>query len=254
MSGRQKLQCLFAPAKIDDLAQPPRKRARCLMVDAIVKSLSQMVSRSFASIMARALALTLALFALIFWLMQRALGALPPMKWDWLDTAVTLLADLGLIVSFFFLLFPVAALFVGLFLEDIAEAVEARYYAQDGVGSGPGPMAGLWIGLRFFMVVILLNMVLLPAYVLLPGLNLVLFLAINGYLIAREYFELVASRHKTAGEIKRMRKNYRFRIFGAGLVIAIPLTIPIVNLMAPLFGTAFMVHVFKDIERRADVG
>jgi len=89
---------------------------------------------------------------------------------------------------------------------------------------------------------------------LLTGVNLVLFLAINGYIMAREYFEPVASRHKTAGEIKPMGKDYRFRIFRAGLVIAIPFTIPIANLMGPLFGTASMVHVFKDIERRADVG
>ena len=224
------------------------------MVDAIFKSLSQMASRSFAGVLARALALTLGLFVLIFWLMQRALGALPAMKWAWLDTSLTVLADLGLIVAFFFLLFPVAALFAGLFLEDIADAVEARYYAEDGVAQGPGPMAGLLMALRFFVVVILLNMILLPAYILLPGINLVLFLAINGYLMGREYFELVASRHKTAEEIKRMRKDFRFRIFGAGLVIALPLTIPLVNLMGPLFGTAFMVHVFKGIERRAYVG
>ncbi len=88
----------------------------------------------------------------------------------------------------------------------------------------------------------------------LPGLNLILFLAVNGYIIGREYFELVASRHHNRVDVKRLRKNQRFRIFGAGLVIAIPLTIPVVNLIVPLFGVAFMVHVFKDIERRADAG
>ena len=224
------------------------------MLHAILKTLSQMASRPFAWVLARAFALTLALFALIFWLMQWALGAVPELPWGWLNTAVTVLANAGLILSFFFLLFPVAALFVGLFLEEIADAVEARYYAQDGAADGPGLVAGLVTGLRFFAVVVLLNLALLPAYLLLPGLNVMLFLAVNGYVIGREYFELVASRHHNRVEVKRMRKNQRFRIFGAGLVIAIPLTIPVVNFIGPLFGAAFMVHVFKDIERRADAG
>jgi uncharacterized protein involved in cysteine biosynthesis len=37
----------------------------------------------------------------------------------------------------------------------------------------------------------------------------------------------------------------------AGILIAVMMTIPIVNLFAPIVATGFMVHVFEDLKRRA---
>jgi CysZ protein len=41
---------------------------------------------------------------------------------------------------------------------------------------------------------IALNLLALPIYALIPLLNVVLFLGLNGYLFGREYFELIALR------------------------------------------------------------
>ena len=221
------------------------------MAEAIGKTLAQMTSAPFLWVLARALALTLVLYAGLFWLFQLGLGALPASRWGWLDWAVRILANAGLIFSFFFLLFPVAALFVGLFLEEVAGAVERRHYPGDPPAVEPGLLTGLTTGLRFFFALVALNFLLLPVYLFVPAINVGLFFAVNGYLIGREYFELVALRHMPEARVRVLRRRYRGRILGAGLTIAIPLTIPLVNLVAPLFGAALMVHVFKDIERRA---
>ena len=69
----------------------------------------------------------------------------------------------------------------------------------------------------------------------------------NGYLLGREYFELVSLRHLDVEAARRLQKRFRFRIFMAGLVIAAFATVPILNLFAPLFATAFMVHTSKRI-------
>ena len=69
----------------------------------------------------------------------------------------------------------------------------------------------------------------------------------NAYLLGREYFELVALRHVDGLTAKRLRLRYSGRIFVAGLVIAAFVAIPIINLLAPLFATAFMVHLYKSI-------
>jgi CysZ protein len=47
--------------------------------------------------------------------------------------------------------------------------------------------------------------------------------------------------------VLRLRRRNSRTIFAAGLLIAAFLAIPIVNLLGPLFATAFMVHVAKRI-------
>jgi uncharacterized protein involved in cysteine biosynthesis len=65
---------------------------------------------------------------------------------------------LDLFIAFVFLLFPVVALFVGLFLEEIADAVETRYYRDDPELRPISFSAGLLTGARFFLVVLGLNL------------------------------------------------------------------------------------------------
>ena len=50
-------------------------------------------------------------------------------------------------------------------------------------------------------------------------------------------------------EAKHLRKMRQGSVFVAGLIIAVFVSIPIVNLATPLFGMALMVHVHKRLER-----
>jgi CysZ protein len=47
------------------------------------------------------------------------------------------------------------------------------------------------------------------------------------------------------GESDAMRARYSTRIYAAGLLIAILTAIPVVDLIAPFFGSALMAHLFK---------
>ncbi len=224
------------------------------MRSALSKTLRQMFSRPFAWVLIRAIGLTLALFAALFWAASHMLGALLQFDWHWLNMGLSILAQMGLVIAFVFLLLPVATLFAGFFVESIADAVEARHYPDTPAPHPLGWLTSLSTALIFFAVMVGLNLILLPFYLFLPGLNVILFLIVNAYLIGREYFELVALRHHDPDRVGKLRREYRGRIFLTGLLIAIPLSIPLVNLGGPLFGTALMVHTFKDIERRADLG
>jgi uncharacterized protein involved in cysteine biosynthesis len=84
-----------------------------------------------------------------------------------------------------------------------------------------------------------------------PPLNLLLFYLLNGYLLGREYFEMVAVRRLDPAATKRLRRDRRGRVILAGAVITFLLTIPLVNLITPIIATAFMLHVFEDLRRRA---
>ena len=111
-------------------------------------------------------------------------------------------------------------------------------------------MPAIGLALKFFLVVLLVNIVAL-FLLLVPGVNLIAFYIGNGYLLGREYFELAAMRHMPPAEAKKLRQANRLTVFLAGLIIAGIASVPILNLITPLFATAFMVHMYKDLARRA---
>jgi CysZ protein len=86
---------------------------------------------------------------------------------------------------------------------------------------------------------------------LVPGVNAAAFFGANAYLFGRGYFELAASRYLPLGEVRRLREKNALRLFGAGLVMAALLAVPVLNLLTPLFGTAFMVRIARDIIQSA---
>ena len=138
--------------------------------------------------------------------------------------------------------------FVGLIasfmLEWICRAVEARYYPDLPEARSQSITEAIVIGLRFAVILILLNILLL-LLIFFPPVYFVVGWALNGYLLGREYFELVACRRLNHAEIRATRRSHGVATWLAGLVIAVIASIPIVNLFLPLFGTAFMLHTFE---------
>jgi uncharacterized protein involved in cysteine biosynthesis len=51
-------------------------------------------------------------------------------------------------------------------------------------------------------------------------------------------------------EAKALRRRHQATVFTAGLFIAGFVSIPVLNLATPLFGTALMVHVHKRMMKR----
>ena len=149
-----------------------------------------------------------------------------------------------------FLLFPaVTAVIMSFLLDDIAEAVERRHYPGLPAAREPPLLESLMGALAFLGVTLLANLIFLPLY-LIPGANLFVFYTLNGYLLGREYFELVAVRRLETKPSKQMRRRFRGRVFVAGIVIAFLLTIPLVNLITPIVATGFMVHIFESLRQR----
>ena len=148
-----------------------------------------------------------------------------------------------------FLIAPITSLIAGLYLDDIAAEVEKHHYPGDPPGEELPLLATMAISLKFGLLVIGVNLLVL-VLLLLPGVNLVAFYVANGYLLGREYFELAAFRHLPLEDARRLRKANRGRVFLSGLAIAGLVSIPIVNLLTPLFATAFMVHTYKDVAGR----
>ncbi|MCI5077613.1 sulfate transporter family protein [Oricola sp.] len=171
-------------------------------------------------------------------------------KWTgWLSFFALVTAGLGLAVGLAFLLGPVSALIAGLFLDDAAESLERSDYPDDPPGTAMRIGESIVLSVKFAGIVILGNIVAL-ILLLVPGVNLVAFFVVNGYLLGREFFQFAARRFGPEDYARMLRARYGMTIFGAGLVIAAFLAIPIVNILTPLFGAALMVHLHKSIAAR----
>ena len=163
---------------------------------------------------------------------------------DWLIRALGALAVLALT----WLLFPaIVTLSCGFFLDRVAAAVEALDYPWLGPARPQSISEILRVTLRLMALTIVLNLLALPVYLLAPGANLFVFLGINGYLLGLEYFEVVALRRLDRGMASALRRQYGARVFVGGIIIAGVFAVPLVNLVAPVIATAFMVHVFQGL-------
>src|SRR3546814_20388640 len=103
------------------------------------------------------------------------------------------------------------------------------------------------------MLTVGLNLLARPLYDLLlflPPLNIVLFYLLSGYLVSREYYELVALRRTTPGAARQLRRAHGGRRMAAGSLTVFVMSIPPVNLLTPVLPTAFTVHVFHALPRR----
>ncbi|TRL34979.1 sulfate transporter family protein [Rhizobium straminoryzae] len=167
----------------------------------------------------------------------------------WLTFVFAIVAGIGLALGLALLIAPVTALIAGLFLDDVAEVVEQRDYPADPPGTAMPMGRALIESVQFLGVVILGNLVAL-FLLLVPGVNLVAFFLVNGYLLGREFFEFAAMRFRPPEEAKAFRQKHKGTVFLAGLLIAGFLAIPILNLLTPLFAAGLMVHLHKAISRR----
>ena len=128
--------------------------------------------------------------------------------------------------------------------------MERKYYPDRPLGRMLPFGPAMLYSLRFALLIIVLNLLALPFYVItlwFPPFNILLFYGLNGYILGREYFELVAMRHLPAIAARRLRKSLRGQIFLSGVAISFLLTLPVVNLLVPLLATAAMVHIFQGV-------
>jgi CysZ protein len=198
---------------------------------------------AFTGILAKAVGLTILLFAAALALSEYGLSLLPVLGNPWVNRALEWLTPLLFLFGGVVLGPPVAALFASLFLDQVAAHIEARDYPDD--PARPASFAvTLRAGLKLAALIVGVNLALLPVDIELPGLGEVFNLAANGWLLGREYFELAALRHMDLDEASRLRLVHRGTVWLSGTLIALASMVPLLNLAAPLFGTALMVHLF----------
>lgn len=170
---------------------------------------------------------------------------------------VTWLSDLAgwtslvlMMVLSVFLMVPVASAITSMFLDQVAQAVEDKHYP----GLAPATEVPFADALRdtvnFLGVLLGANILALALYVMFAPMAPFIFWALNGFLLGREYFTLAAIRRVGRIEAKKLRARNMGTIWLAGTLMAIPLSVPLVNLAIPILGAATFTHIFHRLEDR----
>jgi CysZ protein len=228
------------------------------MIEAVFSAVVRMFSAPLRAVLFKSIGLALLLIVLIGIALQRlfammaergatwaeqSYGAVPHGAWNALVWALSIMAGLGIITGALFLM-PAVTAFVGsFFVDDIADAVERRDYPAEPPGRALPFVRAMIEGVKTALLALAVYVIALPFLVFGIGV-LVLFLA-SAYLLGREYFELAAMRFRAPAEARAMRRQHAAYVFGAGMIIALFVSIPVVNLATPIFAMAFMVHIHK---------
>jgi CysZ protein len=222
-----------------------------MVVTAYLWAVGQMFDPAFRRVLGLGLLLSLCLLAGVYALFLLALDTFVPNGANLpligpVEGLQSLLgwASLALMVGLsVFLMLPVAAAFAGLFLDDVAEAVERRHYPH----LSPARRAGLGealIGAANLMgLLIALNVAGFFVFPLAGPLAPVLFWALNAGLLGREYFLSVALRRLDRGSARALLRRHAVTAFAGGAVLALPLIVPFLNLLIPVLGAAAFTHI-----------
>jgi len=215
------------------------------MFDLFVKSLAQLSDRRTRGVVWRALCLALLLYAAVVAGVWWGLSQIPETRWDTVNAVIAAAGGIGALVAGALVYPALVTVLIGLFSEPICRRVETLHYPERGPGREQ-PLAEILIGtINFAGKTLALNIVTLLLTFIIPGVNIFVFIAINGYLVSVEYFEMAAVRRVDLKQANVLRKRHFLRLWGAGAVFAVAMMVPVVGIVAPVVAMIFMVHVLE---------
>lgn len=162
----------------------------------------------------------------------------------WLNDLLSVSSFIFMIILSVFLMVPVASAITSMFLDEVAQAVEDRHYR--GLPQVPGVPFGeaLRDTINFLGLLIAANFLAIILYVFFAPAALFIFWGLNGFLLGREYFTLAAMRRVGRAEAKKLRSKHTGTIWLAGTLMAVPLSVPLINLLIPILGAATFTHIY----------
>jgi uncharacterized protein involved in cysteine biosynthesis len=216
------------------------------MLKAALRAVGQLLDPALVGVLVASVAAAAAALAVIWIGVGAALEHVRMFDARWLDWLTRIAVGVGTVFATIALFGAIAATFAGFLVETVARAVERRYYPSLAPPRRQSIGEQIGSGASFLGGVILINLVAAPLY-LIWGANVPIFLAVNGYVLGREYFELVAMRRLDRKSVALLRRTYALRLLLAGILIAALSFLPLANLLTPVLATAFMVHIAQSL-------
>ena len=228
-----------------------------MILASFLKALAQLPDRRFRSVLWRGIGLTIALlvgiYAVLLWLIEWLTAepiTLPGVgEVTWIGDLLSW-GSLGVVILMsMFLMVPVASAITSLFLDEVAQAVEDEHFPSLPQVPRISFVEGLRDTVNFLGVLIGANIFAFLLYAIFPFAAIFIFYALNGFLLGREYFQLAAMRRVGRIRAKELRKQHQSTIWIAGCLMAVPLSVPLINLFIPILGAATFTHLYHAVSR-----
>ena len=216
------------------------------MITDFAKGFGQLSDPRARGVVWKAIGVAALVFALLWLVVGYGLVSTALIAIGWLDTTLDFLGGATTLVLTWFLFPAIITGVMSTMLDGVVKAVEARHYPDLEAAKGTGLAGNVFAAVRFLLITISLNLLALP-FLLLGPVYPIIFLAINGYLFGREYFEVAALGRVQPAEAAHLMRRNRMSIIARGAGIAFLLTIPVVNLFAPVVAAATMTHLFHRV-------
>jgi len=233
-----------------------------MIIASFLSAVRQLTDPRFRKVLLMGIGLTLltliGISIAFVWLVGALLGETTTLPFigevTWLDDVAGWGSAVLLAVLSVFLMVPVASAITSMFLDTVAQAVEDEHYAKLGPAQQVPVMDAIRDTFSFLGVLIVANLFALVLYLIFAPAAPLIFWGLNGFLLGREYFTLAAIRRVGRSEAKKLRSRYALRIWAAGFLMAIPLSVPLLNLVIPILGAATFTHLFHRLAPQAPYG
>lgn len=224
-----------------------------MILSDFLKSVAQFDDPKFRRVLWRGMGLTIALLIAACLLVNFGINQLLSSAWaanligdqSWLGSLINIGGVLFTIALSIWLMVPVTSAIIALFLDEVAQAVEARHYPHLPKQTATKLQDQILVGIRFFGILLLANIGALILSMIVPLLAPFVFWATNGYLMGREYFQMAAMRRMPRAQAQELFQRHQGSIWTAGILMAIPMSIPLVGLFIPILGAATFTHQFE---------
>jgi uncharacterized protein involved in cysteine biosynthesis len=224
-----------------------------MILSDFLKSVAQFDDPKFRRVLWRGMGLTIALLIAACLLVNFGINQLLSSAWaanmigdqSWLGALINVGGVLFTIALSIWLMVPVTSAIIALFLDEVAQAVEARHYPHLPKQTATKLQEQILVGIRFLGILLLANIGALILSMIVPLLAPFVFWATNGYLMGREYFQMAAMRRMPRAQAQELYQRHQGSIWTAGILMAIPMSIPLVGLFIPILGAATFTHQFE---------
>lgn len=230
-----------------------------MIFTAFFKAVGQIGDPRFRRVLLIGVGLTLALlvaaYAGLLFLIEALTGETTELplvgEVTWVGDLLSFGSLIFMVVLSAFLMIPVASAITSMFLDEVAQAVEDRHYPHL-PPARPTPFGeAVRDTVNFLGIIVAANLLAFVLYAFFAPASPFIFYALNGYLLGMEYFTLVAIRRLGRQGAKAARRKHLPTIWVAGILMALPLTLPLVNLLIPILGAATFTHIYHRLEGRA---
>jgi len=224
------------------------------MLKSLQLALTDLANRKILIVLAKSIAATLAIFAVIgtgLWFavdyfVSDRLGSSD----GWIAATIAVAAMLVTVLTGWFLFRVIAVTVLWFFADDIVDLVERKHYPDAAeTGKMPGYKQSFALASRSLLRVIGYNLAALPFYVILlfTGIGApIIFLIVNALLLGRDLEEMLGARHGLAANMQGAGNKHliaRGPRWLLGLIGTAGMMVPIVNFLVPVIATSMATHL-----------